>query len=243
MPAEGHTRRKLFEVHEATKSPIAQEALLRIQALYAIEAEITGKSAAERQAERQARSIPLLAALKTWMEAQRRRASGKTSLGKALRYALGRWDALARYAEDGRLAIDNNVAERLLRGIAVSRKNFLFIGSDQGGERAAILYTLIETAKLNGLHPEAYLAQVINRLARGHLASKLSELLPWNYKPALPPKPTRRENQTSTVKMGLRLPSAYRACQRHTAGRLISAWRTTSATANPSPDNNTIRAR
>ena len=184
-----HARRKLFEVHEATKSPIAQEALMRIQALYAIEAEITGKSAAERQAIRQVRSVPVLAALKTWMEAQRRRASGKTSLGKALRYALGRWDALARYAEDGRLAIDNNVAERLLRGIAVSRKNFLFIGSDQGGERAAILYTLIETAKLNGLDPEAYLAQIIDRLARGHLASKLSELLPWNYKPDLIPKP------------------------------------------------------
>ena len=99
-----HARRKLFEVYEATKSPIAQEALLRIQALYAIEAEITGKSATERQAERQARSVPLLAALKTWMEAQRRRASSKTSLGKALRYALARWDALARYADDGRLS-------------------------------------------------------------------------------------------------------------------------------------------
>jgi hypothetical protein len=184
-----HARRKLFEVHEATKSPIAQEALLRIQALYAIEAEITGKPAAERQAERQARSIPLLAALKTWMEAQRRRASSKTSLGKALRYALGRWDALARYADDGRLSIDNNVAERLLRGIAVSRKNFLFIGSDQGGERAATLYTLIESAKLNGLDPEAYLAYVIDRLASGHLASKLGELLPWNYKAAITPKP------------------------------------------------------
>jgi transposase len=184
-----HARRKLFEVHEATKSPIAQEALLRIQALYAIEAEITGKSATERQAERQARSVPLLAALKIWMEAQRRRASSKTSLGKALRYALARWDALARFADDGRLAIDNNVAERLLRGIAVTRKNFLFIGSDQGGERAATLYTLIESAKLNGLDPEAYLASVIDRLARGHLASKLGELLPWNYKAAIAPKP------------------------------------------------------
>ena len=114
------------------------------------------------------------------MEAQRRRASGKTSLGKALQYALARWDALTRYADDGRLAIDNNVAERLLRGIAVTRKNFLFLGSDKGGERAAILYTLIETAKLNGLDPEAYLAHVIDRLAHGHLASRLSELLPWN---------------------------------------------------------------
>ena len=119
------------------------------------------------------------------MEAQRRRASSKTALGKALQYALGRWEALTRYADDGRLAIDNNLAERLLRGIAVTRKNFLFLGSDKGGDRAAILYTLIETAKLNGLDPEAYLAYAIDQLARGHLASRLSELLPWNCKDAL----------------------------------------------------------
>nr|WP_283949641.1 IS66 family transposase [Limobrevibacterium gyesilva] len=180
-----HARRKLFDVHEATGSPIAEEALRRIQALYAIEAEITGKSAAHRHAERQARSKPLLIALKSWMEAQRRRASGKTVLGKVLQYALGRWEALTRYADDGRLAIDNNVAERLLRGIAVTRKNFLFIGSDQGGDRAAILYTLIETAKLNAVDPEAYRTYVIDRLASGHLTSKLGELLPWNCKEAL----------------------------------------------------------
>ena len=148
-----HARRKLFEVHESTKSPIAEEALRRIQALYQIEADITGRPATDRQAERQLRSKPLLDDLKTWMEAQRRRASSKTALGKALRYALGRWEALTRYADDGRLAIDNNVAERLMRGIAVTRKNFLFLGSDKGGDRAAVLYTLIETAKLNGVTP------------------------------------------------------------------------------------------
>ncbi len=106
-------------------------------------------------------------------------------MGKALRYALGRWEALTRYADDGRLAIDNNFAERLLRGIAVTRKNFLFLGSDTGGDRAAILYTLIETAKLNGLNPETYLAYTIDQLARGHLASRLGELLPWNCKNAV----------------------------------------------------------
>ena len=180
-----HARRKLFEVHESTKSPIAEEALRRIQALYQIEADITGRSAADRQARRQACSKPLLDDLKTWMEAQRRRASSKTALGKALRYALTRWEALTRYADDGRLAIDNNVAERLMRGIAVTRKNFLFLGSDKGGDRAAVLYTLIETAKLNGLNPEAYLAHAIDQLARGHLASRLSELLPWNCKHAV----------------------------------------------------------
>ena len=99
-------------------------------------------------------------------------------LGKALQYALTRWEALARYAEDGRLAIDNNLAERLLRGIAISRKNFLFVGSGAGGDRAAILHTLIETAKLNGLNPEAYLAYVIDQLACGHLTTRLADLLP-----------------------------------------------------------------
>ena len=180
-----HARRKLFEVHESTKSPIAEEALRRIQALYQIEADIAGHPAADRRTQRQARASPLLDNLKTWMEAQRRRASSKTALGKALQYALGRWKALTRYADDGRLAIDNNLAERLLRGIAVTRKNFLFLGSDTGGDRAAILYTLIETAKLNGLNPEAYLAYSIDQLARGHLASRLGELLPWNCKDAV----------------------------------------------------------
>lgn len=180
-----HARRALFEAHESTRSPIAEEALRRIQTLYAIEAEIHGKPVLERQAERQARSKPVLEDMKGWMEEQRRRVSGKTTVGKALSYSLNRWDALTRFTGDGRLAIDNNVAERLLRGIAVTRKNFLFIGSDQGGDRAAILYTLIETAKLNGLNPEAYLAYVLDKLACGHLASKLGELLPWNCKAAL----------------------------------------------------------
>ncbi len=172
-------------MHEVTKSPIAEEALRRIQALYQIEADITGQPVANRHAERHARSKPLLDDLKAWMEAQRRRASSKTALGKALQHALGRWEALTRYADDGRLAIDNNLAERLLRGIAVTHKNFLFLGSDKGGDRAAILYTLIETAKLNALNPEVYLAYTIDQLARGHLASRLSELLLWNCKDAV----------------------------------------------------------
>jgi hypothetical protein len=178
-----HARRKLFEVFDATKSPIAEEALRRLQELYAIEAEINGQPAALRQAERQTRSKPLLDAFHTWAVAQRRRLSGKTPLGKAFQYSLSRWDALTRYVEDGRLSIDNNLSERLLRGIAVSRKNFLFLGSDRGGDRAAALYTIIESAKLNGLDPEAYLATVLDRLARGHPINRLDELLPWNYTP------------------------------------------------------------
>lgn len=175
-----HARRKLFEVFEATKSPIAEEALARIGALYDIEAEINGLEADRRRDIRQARSKPLLAELRVWMEAQRRRLSAKSTLGKALQYALGRWDALSRYVEDGRLSVDNNLAERLLRGIAVTRKNYLFLGSDAGGERAAIIYTLAETAKLNGLDPEAYIAAVLDRLVRGHKIDRLDDLLPWN---------------------------------------------------------------
>ena len=176
-----HARRKIFEVFDATKSPIAEEALHRIQELYAIEAEIAGKSVDQRRAERQERSKPRLDAFHDWLQAQRRRLSGKAPLGKALQYALSRWDALTRYVEDGRLSIDNNLAERLLRGIAVSRKNFLFLGSDRGGERAAAIYTIIESAKLNDLNPEAYLAAVLDRMARGHPINRLDELLPWRF--------------------------------------------------------------
>ena len=124
-------------------------------------------------------------AFHTWAMAQRRRLSGKTPLGKALQYALSRWDALTRYLEDGRLSIDNNLFERLLRGIAVSRKNFLFLGSDRGGERAAAIFTITESAKLNSLNPEAYLATVLDRMARGHPINRLDELLPWNFQPVL----------------------------------------------------------
>ncbi len=176
-----HARRRLFEVFEATQSPIAEEGLRRIQELYAIEAAINGRPAERRRSEREARSKPLLDELHGWMEAQRRRLSGKSALGKALQYALSRWDALTRYVEDGRLSIDNNLAERQLRGIAVTRKNFLFLGSDTGGQRAAAIYTVAETAKLNGLDPEAYIAAILDRLARGHPASRIDELLPWNF--------------------------------------------------------------
>jgi transposase len=176
-----HARRELFKVYEATKSPIAEEALRRIGELYAIEAAINGQSVERRQAVRQTQSKPLLEALHAWMLQQRRRLSGKSTLGKALQYALNRWDALARYVEGGRLSIDNNLSERLLRGIAVTRKNFLFVGSDAGGQRAAIIYTIAETAKLNGLDPEAYIAAALDRMAHGHPISRLNELLPWNF--------------------------------------------------------------
>jgi transposase len=176
-----HARRYFFDVFDATKSPVAQEALRRIGALYAIEDEINGKPADLRLAERQVRAVPLLTEFKDWLEGERRRLSLKSTLGKALQYSLSRWEALARYASDGRLAIDNNVAERGLRTIAVTRKNFLFLGSDEGGLRAAHIYTMVESARLNGVNPQAYLADVIDRMAKGWPRSRLAELLPWNW--------------------------------------------------------------
>ncbi len=177
-----HARRKLYDVHEKSRSPVAAEGLRRIGALYDIEREIGCLSPGRRLAIRQEQSAPLLADLRTWMETERRRLSSKSDLGKALQYVLGRWTALARFTTDGHLAIDNNVAERALRGIAVTRKNFLFLGSDRGGERAAIIYTALETARLNGIDPEAWLADVLGRLARGHGQRDIDALLPWNWR-------------------------------------------------------------
>ena len=175
-----HARRKIFDVFEKTRSPIAEEALRRIQDLYAIEADINGRPPDERRAARQQRSKPLLDAFHPWLREQRRRLPGKSPLGRAFQYSLGRWDALTRYLEDGRLSIDNNLSERLIRDIAMTRKNYLFVGSDRGGDRAAVIYTIIQSAELNNLNPEAYLAAVLDRMARGHPMSRLDELLPWN---------------------------------------------------------------
>lgn len=179
-----HARRKFHDVLEATGSPIAREALRRIQELYAIEAQINGAAADRRLADRHALAGAILAEMKVWLEEQRRRLSAKTTLAGAIQYTLTRWEALTRYTQDGRCAIDNNPAERALRGIAITRKNFLFLGSETGGERAAAIYSVLETAKLNGLDPEAYLADVIDRMAKRHPANQIDELLPWNWRPS-----------------------------------------------------------
>src|SRR5215469_14901121 len=179
-----HARRKFHEIHVVHASPTTTEALARIGALYAIEDEIRGKPAEVRLTVRQTRARPLLDELRTWMEKALRSLSSKSETAGAIRYALSRWRALSRYADDGRLEIDNSAAERALRAVALGRKNFLFVGSDCGGERAAAMYTLIGSAKLNGLDPELYLRTVLTRIA-DHPVSQIQDLLPWNLAPSL----------------------------------------------------------
>jgi len=174
-----HARRKIYEVHAATASPAAAALLERIGELFAIEAEIRGQTPQERLIVRREQSVPLLMRLRAAFESTLGQVSGKSPLAAALRYALSRWDSLTRYAADGRLDISNNAAERAIRPLALGRKNWLFAGSDAGGERAAAMYTLIETARLNGLDPEAYLRGVIARIA-DHPINRIGELLPWN---------------------------------------------------------------
>lgn len=175
-----HARRKFYELHAAKQSPLAEEALHRIKALYAIEASIHGQPPDQRQRVRQQHAGPLLDGLHAWLQTTLTRVSAKSELAAAINYALKRWVALTRYRDDGTIEIDNNAAERALRGPVLSRKNFLFAGADTGGERAAALYTLLETAKLNDLNPEAYLTFVLARIAE-QPSHRLAELLPWSY--------------------------------------------------------------
>lgn len=178
-----HARRKFVDLHELHKSAVAAEALDRIGALYGIEQEIRGRTPDERRAVRQARSRPLLDDLKAWLEQTLKTLSQKSATAKAIRYSLSRWEALARYCDDGRIEIDNNAAERSLRCVALGRKNFLFAGSDAGGERAAALYSLLGSAKLNGLDPEEFLREALTRIA-DHPINRIDELLPWNLNAA-----------------------------------------------------------
>jgi transposase len=180
-----HARRKFHEIHVVHPSPTTSEALARIGALYAIEDEIRGKPADLRLIIRHSRARPLLAELRSWMEKTQARLSSKSETAGAIRYALARWHALTRYADDGLLEIDNSAAERALRAVALGRKNFLFVGSDGGGQRAAAMYSLIGSAKLNGINPELYLRTVLARIA-DHPISRIADLLLWNLASSLP---------------------------------------------------------
>jgi len=179
-----HARRKFHDIHVAHASPTTTEAMVRIAALYAIEEEIRGQPAEFRCSARQLRARPLLDNLRHWMEKARRSLSTKSQTSAAIRYALSHWRALTRYVDDGLLEIDNNAAERALRAVVMGRKNYLFMGSDSGGQRAAAIYSLIATAKLNALDPAFYLRTILAQLPE-HPINRIDELLPWNVAASL----------------------------------------------------------
>ena len=189
-----HARRKFFELADVEGAarrrsrggrngmiyPIALEAVQRLDALFEIERGINGKTPGERVALRQERSAPLMAGLHAWLTAQLAKLSRSHDMAKAINYMLRRWGAFTRFLDDGRICITNNAAERALRCVPLGRKAWLFCGSDRGGQRAAVLYTLIQTARLNDVDPQAWLADVLARIA-GHPAHRIDELLPWNW--------------------------------------------------------------
>lgn len=181
-----HLRRDFHDVWTSTRSEIAKEALDRIGKLYDIERQIAGQSAEVRRAVRQEKTKPKVEAFRAWAEQQLTRIPGKSDLAKAFRYGLNRWESFCLFLDDGRVAIDNNPAERGMRPIGVGRRNWLFAGSDTGGETLARAMTIIETAKMNGLDPQAYLADVLDRI-HDHKINRLTELLPWNWTPAAQP--------------------------------------------------------
>ena len=180
-----HVRRKFFDEHKSHGSPIAGEALAKIGELFDIERGFAGKPPGQRQAARMAKAKPKLDVLAVWMDAQLQLIPGKSDLAGAIRYARSRWEALTCYCADGRLEISNNAAENAVRPVSLGRKNWLFAGSDAGGERAATFYTLIRSAKMNGLEPEAYLRDVLTRIGE-YPINAIDDLLPWNIgKPAV----------------------------------------------------------
>jgi transposase len=176
-----HLRRRFFDLAEGGPAPIASDALARIAALYAIEKTIRGHSAEERRAARQQRSKPLVLALKVWFEQQLTRVSAKAKIAEHLNYALNHWDGLTRFLDDGRIELDTNIVERSIRPIVLNRKNALFAGHDQGAENWACIASLIETCKLNGVEPQAYLTDVLTKLVNLWPASRLDELMPWAW--------------------------------------------------------------
>jgi len=185
-PCMAHIRRKFFDLMEAHQSPIATEAVERIAALYQIEAEIRGRPAEERRKVRDVRARPLMESMRQWLRDSLGKLPPRSDTAVAIRYALTLWNALMRYLDDGRIEIDNMIAERALRPVAVGRRNYLFAGSNDGGRRAAIVYSLIGTARMNGLDPESYLRHVLSHIPE-HPINRIEELLPWNVAEKLSP--------------------------------------------------------
>ncbi len=191
-----HSRRKFFELADIASNakrkaqgrkpvfvaPMALAAVQRIDAIFEIERAISGKPSAERLAVRQELSAKLVADLETWMRAERAKLSRHNDVAKAMDYMLTRWASFSRFLSDGRICLSNNAAERAIRGLALGRRNWLFAGSDRGGQRAAMMYSLITTAKMNDVDPQAWLADILARIA-DHPANKLEELMPWNWAP------------------------------------------------------------
>ena len=171
-------------MQQATGSAIAAEALRRIAELYAIETAIRGQTAAARQSTRQAKSLPLVVAMRAWLETQLTHIPPRSSLADAIRYAQNRWSALCCFLDDGRIELDTNTVERAIRPITLGRKNHLFAGSDGGAARWATVCSLISTAKLNDVEPFAYLKDVLERMSNGHPMSQIDDLLPWNWRPS-----------------------------------------------------------
>jgi hypothetical protein len=178
-----HGRRNFFKLAELAKAPVAIEAVQRIDAIFDIERTINGQPIEQRCAVRQAQVASLVDDLQGWMRDVRRKLSRHADVAKAIDYMLKRWPAFRRFLDDGRICLTNNAAERALRGIALGRRARLFAGSDRGGERAASMYSLIVTAKLNDVDPRTWLADVLVRIS-GHPASHLHELLTWNWQAA-----------------------------------------------------------
>lgn len=176
-----HTRRNFYDVQQATGSPIAAEALRRIHDLYEVEAKVRGQSPAHRLAWRRSLSKPHIKAMRGWLESQLALVPARSTLAEAIRYALNRWAGLTRFLDDGRIELDTNPVERAIRPVALGRKNHLFAGSDGGGHRWAVICSLIETAKLNGVEPYAWLSDVLQRMIDGHSANRIDDLLPWNW--------------------------------------------------------------
>jgi transposase len=183
-----HVRRGFYDLAQAT-APIATQTLQRIAALYEIEVRVRGKIAADGLAARQAESKPVVTELRVWFEAQIAKLPARVPTAEAIRYAVNHWDGLGRFLEDGRIELDNNSVERAMRPVALGRKNYLFAAADSGGDRAAAIYTIVQTAKINDLDPEVYLRDTLARIDEGHPINQIAELMPWQMSSTTAPPP------------------------------------------------------